>query len=55
MIYLRHENLIKIIETQKQLIEEYERKIAVLEERNGLLEKTMRDLVRISKGADDDN
>ena len=48
------EDLIKLIEAQKQLIEEYEKKITLLEERNGLLEKAIRGLVRIAKGADDE-
>ena len=55
MIYLRHKDLIKLIEAQKQLIEEYKEKIALLEEQNGLLEKAIRDLVRIAKGADDES
>ena len=54
MIYLRYKDLIKLIEAQKQLIEEYEKQIALLEERNGLLEKAIRDLVRIAKGVDDE-
>lgn len=54
MIYLRRKDLIKLIETQKRLIEAYEEKITALEEQNSLLEKTIRGLVRIAKGADDE-
>ena len=45
---------IKLIEAQKQLIQVYEEKITVLEEQNDLLEKAIRSLVRIAKGADDE-
>ena len=50
-----YKDMVNLIEAQKQLIEEYEKKITSLEKRNDLLEKTIRNLVRISKGVDDES
>ena len=45
----------RLIKAQRKLAEEQEAEIALLKERNYLLEKAIRGLVHIAKGANDDS
>ena len=51
----RYSDLMKIIDAQKQIIEDYKRKMAVLKEENERKTQLIRQLERIAlKGADDE-
>ena len=51
----RYKNLIEILDSQKQLIEEYKGKVALLEEQNELKSQLIRKLERlVVRRADDE-
>lgn len=52
---LRYDNLIKLIDAQRQLIEEYKEKVTLLEEQNELKSQLIRKLERlVARRADDE-